>query len=103
METFETHREVFPPPSSASTSCTETVNGIHEFDSKGYSPDQGVEIGNYITSNTFAVACDACVIYLSPDGTDCVGRRTQGRLQVAECGPNWRLRRNRCIAVAGAR
>ncbi|KAB1215765.1 BTB/POZ and MATH domain-containing protein 4 [Morella rubra] len=84
METFETHREVFPPPSSASTSCTETTNGNPEFDIKGYFPDKGVEIGNYITSNTFAVACDDCVIYFSPDGTDCGGRRTQGRLQVLD-------------------
>ncbi|KAB1215547.1 BTB/POZ and MATH domain-containing protein 4 [Morella rubra] len=63
METFETHREVFPPPSSTSTSCTETTNDIHEFDIEGYLPDKGVEIGSYITSNTLAVAYDACVIY----------------------------------------
>lgn len=56
------------PTITTSTSCTETVNGSHEFKITGYSLSKGMGIGKYIPSDTFIVGGHAWAIYFYPDG-----------------------------------
>lgn len=56
------------PPVTTSISCTETVNGSHEFKISGYSLAKGMGIGRYIASETFMVGGYSWAIYFYPDG-----------------------------------
>ncbi|KAB2599525.1 BTB/POZ and MATH domain-containing protein 2-like [Pyrus ussuriensis x Pyrus communis] len=56
------------PPVTCSTSCTETVNGCHEFKISGYSLAKGMGIGKYVASDSFVVGGYTWAIYFYPDG-----------------------------------
>jgi len=51
-----------------SLSVTETVNGAHHFELKGYSLTKGMGIGKFIASETFTVGGHQWAIYFYPDG-----------------------------------
>ncbi|KAL9289768.1 hypothetical protein ACSQ67_024453 [Phaseolus vulgaris] len=51
-----------------SLSVTETVNGTHNFELKGYSLTKGMGIGKFIASETFTVGGHQWTIYFYPDG-----------------------------------
>ncbi|KFK26137.1 hypothetical protein AALP_AA8G208400 [Arabis alpina] len=53
---------------TVSTSCTDTINGYHEFKISGYSLAKGVGIGKYVASETFMVGGYSWAIYFYPDG-----------------------------------
>lgn len=57
-----------PPPTTCSTSCTETINGCHEFKISGYSLAKGMGIGKYVGSEPFMVGGYTWAIYFYPDG-----------------------------------
>lgn len=57
-----------PTPTTCSTSCTETINGCHEFKISGYSLTKGMGIGKYIGSEQFNVGGYTWAIYFYPDG-----------------------------------
>lgn len=56
------------PPVTTSTSCTETVNGSHQFKISGYSLVKGMGIGKYVASDTFMVGGYLWAVYFYPDG-----------------------------------
>ncbi|CAL2227273.1 unnamed protein product [Prunus armeniaca] len=57
-----------PPPVTCSTSCTETVDGCHEFKIDGYSLAKGMGIGKFVASDSFVVGGYTWAIYFYPDG-----------------------------------
>ncbi|PQM34046.1 BTB/POZ and MATH domain-containing protein 2 [Prunus yedoensis var. nudiflora] len=57
-----------PPPVTCSTSCTETVDGCHEFKINGYSLAKGMGIGKFVASDSFVVGGYTWAIYFYPDG-----------------------------------
>ncbi|KAI5349683.1 hypothetical protein L3X38_002572 [Prunus dulcis] len=57
-----------PPPVTCSTSCTETVDGCHEFKISGYSLAKGMGIGKFVASDSFVVGGYTWAIYFYPDG-----------------------------------
>ncbi|XP_078446486.1 BTB/POZ and MATH domain-containing protein 2-like [Wolffia australiana] len=57
-----------PPPETASTSITNTVNGSHQFKITGYSLSKGLGIGKYVASDAFQVGGYSWAIYFYPDG-----------------------------------
>ncbi|KAI6669710.1 hypothetical protein NL676_004595 [Syzygium grande] len=56
------------PPPTASRSVTETVNGSHRFEIKGYSLAKGMGVGKHVASDSFTVAGYQWAIYFYPDG-----------------------------------
>jgi len=56
------------PSLTDSLSVTETVNGTHNFELKGYSLAKGMGIGKFIASETFTVGGHQWAIYFYPDG-----------------------------------
>lgn len=57
-----------PPLVTCSTSCTETVDGCHEFKIDGYSLAKGMGIGKFVASDSFVVGGYTWAIYFYPDG-----------------------------------
>ncbi|XP_048326019.1 BTB/POZ and MATH domain-containing protein 3 isoform X1 [Ziziphus jujuba] len=55
-------------PDTCSRSISETVNGSHRFEIKGYSLAKGMGAGKYIMSDTFTVGGYDWAIYFYPDG-----------------------------------
>ncbi|KAJ4847237.1 BTB/POZ and MATH domain-containing protein 2 [Turnera subulata] len=64
------NKDLFAPTSTVtfSTSRTDTVNGSHEFQIRGYSLSKGMGIGKYIASETFYIGGYAWAVYFYPDG-----------------------------------
>ncbi|XP_030452489.2 BTB/POZ and MATH domain-containing protein 4 [Syzygium oleosum] len=56
------------PPPTASRSVTETVNGSHRFEIKGYSLAKGMGVGKHVASDSFTVGGYQWAIYFYPDG-----------------------------------
>ncbi|KAK3408360.1 hypothetical protein EUGRSUZ_J00615 [Eucalyptus grandis] len=55
-------------PPTTSRSVTETVNGSHCFEIKGYSLAKGMGIGKHIASDNFTIGGYQWAIYFYPDG-----------------------------------
>ncbi|WVZ05538.1 hypothetical protein V8G54_018884 [Vigna mungo] len=56
------------PSLTNSLSVTETVNGTHNFELKGYSLTKGMGVGKFIESEAFTVGGHQWAIYFYPDG-----------------------------------
>lgn len=56
------------PTVTTSISCTETVNGWHDFKISGFSLAKGIGIGKFIASDSFVVGGYSWAIYFYPDG-----------------------------------
>ncbi|KAL6651430.1 hypothetical protein ACP70R_010355 [Stipagrostis hirtigluma subsp. patula] len=62
-------------PRTSSTSLTDSVTGVHDFRVTGYSLLDGMGVGRFVSSNTFAVGGRDWAVRFYPDGAtaDCLG------------------------------